>query len=85
MPSKLIDRSKAKNRGIMPSKLIDRSKAKNRGIMPSKLIDRSKTNYQDSNTHCNHSETIKNKWRKVTQIYYSYSRIQFQSKARKYK
>ena len=42
MPSKLIDRSKAKNRGIMPSKLIDRSKAKNRGIMPSKLIDRSK-------------------------------------------
>ena len=38
MPSKLIDRSKAKNRGIMPSKLIDRSKAKNRGIMPSKLI-----------------------------------------------
>ena len=37
MPSK-IDRSKAKNRGIMPSKLIDRSKAKNRGIMPSKLI-----------------------------------------------
>ena len=42
MPSKLIDRSKAKNRGIMPSKLIDRSKAKNRGIMPSKLIGRSK-------------------------------------------
>ena len=38
MPSKIIDRSKAKNRGIMPSKLIDRSKAKNRGIMPSKLI-----------------------------------------------
>ena len=38
MPSKLIDRSKAKNKGIMPSKLIDRSKAKNRGIMPSKLI-----------------------------------------------
>ena len=38
MPSKLIDRSKAKNRGIMPSTLIDRSKAKNRGIMPSKLI-----------------------------------------------
>ena len=38
MLSKLIDRSKAKNRGIMPSKLIDRSKAKNRGIMPSKLI-----------------------------------------------
>ena len=38
MPSKLIDRSKAKNRGIVPSKLIDRSKAKNRGIMSSKLI-----------------------------------------------
>ena len=38
MPSKLIDRSKVKNRGIMPSKLIDRSKVKNRGIMPSKLI-----------------------------------------------
>ena len=38
MPSKLIDRSKAKDKGIMPSKLIDRSKAKNRGIMPSKLI-----------------------------------------------
>ena len=38
MPSKLIDRSKAKNKGIMPSKLIDRPKAKNKGIMPSKLI-----------------------------------------------
>ena len=37
MPSKLIDRSKAKNRGIMPSKLIDRSKEKNKGIMPSKI------------------------------------------------
>ena len=42
MPSKLIDRSKAKNKGIMPSKLIDRSKAKNKGIMPFKLIGRSK-------------------------------------------
>ena len=48
MPSKLIDRSKAKNRGIMPSKLIDRSKAKNRGIMPSKLIDRSKAKNRGS-------------------------------------